>query len=617
MTMTLNELDNKALKLLNMGFSVIPSGAGSSGKAPAVSWKEYQSRRPTFEEFNKWAEELKPHLWGIVTGEISGIDVLDADTNELFETLQKEGLKAHVMTPRGGAHFYFKHTKPIETKAGLLPSIDIRGDGGFVNVIGTNGKGAYRVIEHPKKNLNSWDKVPQWLSDALKKIEPTVANQTTANQPGWVSSLLASGSIEGSRNADAIRLAGYFRNVVPMDITTGILNQWNSHNSPALPDREIQTVIASAYKLAEHKNTTVPGEGRGTGGVGGGYIKDDFSNYAQIDTETIQQRDIAILDSTNRYTAIQSVTNGNKSNVIRNFVIDTGGNWFTYGDLDRELKIVSSEDKLLRRAVLARLVESKFIEKHPEKLHTFRYLKKDTRRIIIKSASDVQPVKLWLPFNLNQLVNIYTGNIIVFAGDPNAGKTALMMNIAKMNRDAFKENYISTEMFDDELSIRTGNHEEMTIDEWNKIYFNNPESPVFADAIDPEKFNLNFLDYMEIDTDVFKVAGHIKEIFLKHGKGVTFIGLQKKRGADLGRGAEFSLEKPRLYLSLSPGKCKIIKAKNWKHKDLNPNDLECTYKLIGGAKIVDVSKWYDTDGRFIDLPQDTEEASDDSDKLPF
>ena len=100
---------------------------------------------------------MSPQLWGIVTGHISGVVVFDADTPEMREEMESWGLEAHISTPRGGAHFYFRHPRfPVKTMAGLLPGLDVRGDGGFCNIVGDN----YAIQRLPThENLYPWQ---QW-----------------------------------------------------------------------------------------------------------------------------------------------------------------------------------------------------------------------------------------------------------------------------------------------------------------------------------------------------------------------------------------------------------------------------------------------------------------------
>jgi len=126
-----------AWKLHTLGFCVLPSGGGDSHKSPLVSWKEYQTRRPKDGEMLKWQDEFQPKLWGIVTGAISGVVVVDADTPESRAKLEAELGPPHVVTPRGGGHWYFKHPGyHFKTVARILPGVDIRGDGGFLNIVG-------------------------------------------------------------------------------------------------------------------------------------------------------------------------------------------------------------------------------------------------------------------------------------------------------------------------------------------------------------------------------------------------------------------------------------------------------------------------------------------------
>ena len=83
---------NKALKAAlwyaKQGFSVIPCRApyadkeGKDVKIPQVEWKEYQDRRATEDEIKAWYEKFPDARLGIVTGKISNIMVVDADSEK-------------------------------------------------------------------------------------------------------------------------------------------------------------------------------------------------------------------------------------------------------------------------------------------------------------------------------------------------------------------------------------------------------------------------------------------------------------------------------------------------------------------------------------------------------
>lgn len=74
-------------------------------------------------------------------------------------------------------------------------------------------------------------------------------------------------------------------------------------------------------------------------------------------------------------------------------------------------------------------------------------------------------------------------------------------------------------------------------------------------------------------------------------KGVAIIAIQKNKGRDEGLGGARSIEKARLYLSMSPGRIKIVKAKNWINGLINPNNMVKEYKLARGIILTAQSEW--------------------------
>jgi hypothetical protein len=107
----------------------------------------------------------------------------------------------------------------------------------------------------------------------------------------------------------------------------------------------------------------------------------------------------------------------------------------------------------------------------------------------------------------------------------------------------------------------------------------------FADAISPN--SVNIIDYFEISDNFYAIGGELRAIHDKLKDGIAIIAIQKKGTADLGRGAEFSLEKPRLYLTMNPGELKIVKGKNWAQPGRNPNGMVFKFKLINGAEFLE------------------------------
>ncbi len=102
---------NDALRLLqsyvDMGFAIIP--INKHDKNPLVDWKPYQFQQPTFEQIQKWYDQFQAPKWGVVTGPVSNIMVVDTDTPEALAAAQEFGLtnSCCVSTPHGH-HFYFR-----------------------------------------------------------------------------------------------------------------------------------------------------------------------------------------------------------------------------------------------------------------------------------------------------------------------------------------------------------------------------------------------------------------------------------------------------------------------------------------------------------------------------
>lgn len=144
-----DDLTARALTMLDLGMSVIPAGID---KRPKNSWRRYQSERPSRSQVIEWAESLSPEAWGVVTGRISGVVVLDFDGDAGRETLAALGLDPHVRTGSGGFHVYVEHPGwPVTTVSGkakkslsaAYPGMDVRGDGGYAIFAGRNERGSY------------------------------------------------------------------------------------------------------------------------------------------------------------------------------------------------------------------------------------------------------------------------------------------------------------------------------------------------------------------------------------------------------------------------------------------------------------------------------------------
>jgi hypothetical protein len=259
---------------------------------------------------------------------------------------------------------------------------------------------------------------------------------------------------------------------------------------------------------------------------------------------------------------------------------------FNVTECYNELSALNAQNKTAVRVALHRLVKEGVLERDKEKNGMYRLVEQELEEIDFENApTDVLGFK-W-PLGLEELVNIYSKNIILIAGCKDSGKTAFMLNAAKMNMNKFKIHYFSSEMGSQELKVRLNEFEE-PLSFFKKIKFWERVTD-FSDVIRPD--DINIIDFMEIHENHYIVGKWLKDIYQKLGKGIAIVALQKDYGVELGRGGYATIEKPRLYMNMEKGIAEIKSGKNWAQKELNPVGLKKRYKLAAGCKFIEESEW--------------------------
>lgn len=258
---------------------------------------------------------------------------------------------------------------------------------------------------------------------------------------------------------------------------------------------------------------------------------------------------------------------------------------FTVSDLTKKPEV--------QQLIICKLED--FVEKGVLRRHGDRrgwYIPKNTKlqKMDFQEASG-EPVDLWLPFDLSDMVELYENSVVIISGAPNAGKTGLMLNIIKENRHkGWDINYFNSEMSATELRKRLSKFDDVAIQDWNfNAYYRSGD---FGDVIFPGKNSLNVIDFLEVHDEFYMVGKKIKEIHDKLDGGIAIIGLQKNPGSDTGLGGFRSMEVARLALAVDYGRVKISKAKNFRNPKLNPNGLFKRFKMVGGCKIIDRDSWH-------------------------
>ncbi len=134
-----NQIYQAALSYAAQGWRVLPlHGPEMSGKGKRPLLKKWPSLATTDPALIKrWWEQWPEANVGILTG--GGLVVVDVDGQTGRESLSAlEGRLGKLpktrmaLTGGGGFHLYFRCDRPLPTRAGLEPGIDIRGEGGCV-----------------------------------------------------------------------------------------------------------------------------------------------------------------------------------------------------------------------------------------------------------------------------------------------------------------------------------------------------------------------------------------------------------------------------------------------------------------------------------------------------
>jgi hypothetical protein len=539
-----NDMLQAALKYLDMGFSVFP--VNPKDKRPAIpSWKKYQTEKTTMEEVSEWYGKNNHQGIAIVTGKISNCFVVDLDKYkpEYREDIALEYFPDTLMTPTaesisGGNHLYFNcPSEAITIKAGIFPAIDYRGEGGYIiapptkNILGKQYKWLVG-LDVPRAD------VPQaFINKIINNIYIRgVTNNANQGQLQNVTSVINSDIWKsGTRDENLFSVAlslirsGFDESYV-FQTLAAIMKSWGEYD-----EQWINTKIASAVERKGRKERNISKE-----------VEAWFS---------VTTGDISVTGCYN------------------------------------ELQIVTKEDKATARQAVHRLCKAGIIEKRGTKDGIYRFIDKSDDESIDIFSADLIPYDIRLPLDIHEYVTIHKSNVIIIAGESNSGKTSFCLNVARMNRDRQRVNYLSSEMQDGtELRIRLNEFDE-SIEKWRPVKFSF-RTDNFPDKIDPD--GLNVIDYLDegAEGEAYKMGARIKEISNKLKSGVAVIAIQKDPNKQFGYGGSGTLNRARLYLTTTTkGIMTIEKGKIWRNKGLNPNGAYISYKLVGGCKYIRDGEW--------------------------
>ena len=245
-----------ATAYLDRGWSFLPLVE----KRPSLpQWKELQSRLPTTEEATAWFGSPSSAITGIgiVTGNLSGLVVVDCDTinDAAYWKTHFPSSPFAVKTGGGGAHFYYQAPDDIDVGNRVkvhLRRIDVRGEGGYV---------AAPPSLHPRGNRYAWLSEPADLHQPLPTFDPAwllEAAEPIASQQSLPASTvryviayinrIQAISGEGGHNA-TFRAACKLRDAgLSPEEAFAVLQAWNAVNAhPPWSEKELVHKVNSAF----------------------------------------------------------------------------------------------------------------------------------------------------------------------------------------------------------------------------------------------------------------------------------------------------------------------------------------------------------------------------------
>ncbi len=549
-----------------MGFSVIPC---RKDKKPYVAWTPYQTKYANQDQIRGWWKKWPDANPAIVTGGIHdemGVDVVDADSEAgkkaLEEFLPDSLLIPTVKTPKG-YHFYFKHSPGLHNGTRVITDCDLRTTGGYVLAPpGYNEAGQYKWIDGLKITDIDPAAMPEMLFDVLKNggnsSEPSKASTNINDRVFTYKNSTSREDITFQKNRD----------ITPI----------TKHNKPNI----------SFLKGSRDNDLFHVGDCLRKGGMDSDNILKVLDILGCNCKPPFPKKEI-IAKHESILKRADSAERGLTAEV-RHFINITSHN-FSITNAYQNITNITPSDRAKITAILHRMAKKEgIIEPVEGRAGYYRKVESDCQPIDWVNA-ETEFVDIWLPYELDRIAGVQPGNVLVFAGEKDSGKSAALMNIAKENRHKFNVHYFSSEMGDAEFKLRA-NKFDITPDQWGiKVY---ERSSNFQDVIKPSEGNLNLIDFLEIYDNFYKIGADIANIHSKLKGAIAVIAIQKSPGQDFGRGGAFSLEKARLYISLFQGRAKCISCKNFREDSPvgNPRGKEYHFKLVDGCKIIRSEGWH-------------------------
>lgn len=504
-------------------------------KKPYIPWIEHQTRRATAEEIKAWWTKYPGAMVGIVTGEISGVFVVDCDNEEAYQKIQEllpDSFTTWVVKSPRGYHLYFAYPmdQTVGNAAGIMEAVDVRGNGGYIIAppsVNADGK-SYTWLQDLAPGQVELGQVPINIKKYLYIYRDSKENVRTENNS---LQFLTS----GRRDSDLFHVGNcLMKGGCKEETARQVLDRLAKSCTPPFPVNEAQAKIDSVLSRCERKERN---------------LTEDLRRW-----------------------------------------IDLTSAYFSLTEAYDPLQILTSQKNTVHQ-IMHRFCKDGYVERHPNKNGIYRRIDREIEFMDFANADVDNVVDLRLPLNLHLKTKFFPKSAISLAGVSGMGKTLFCSNAMAENFGKFPIFYFNSEMGPEALKMKLS-YFPIPISEWSKHMkvvdqwdFNN-----IADKIQPDAFNV--IDYLEPEGDKpFNIHGVISAIIRRLNKGTALIAIQKKPGASMGTGGIYSIKAATLALSLDWGKLEIVKNR-FREADQLPSLTKINFEVHQGHKFVAQGGWY-------------------------
>uniref|UniRef100_A0A6M3KZT2 Uncharacterized protein n=1 Tax=viral metagenome TaxID=1070528 RepID=A0A6M3KZT2_9ZZZZ len=258
------------------------------------------------------------------------------------------------------------------------------------------------------------------------------------------------------------------------------------------------------------------------------------------------------------------------------------GEHFDLDLISRQLNLGTAEARKYAAIELSRKVQQGILEKVSN-----RYIYIDSSyKVIDWLNASVESFDVKFPYGIEDQTKfgfdgsalISPGDIIVIAGQSNAGKTLFCLNLLWENMDNYPCTLMGNEYAPGKFKRRVfrmkwrspvnvdGQPKFELIERFNR----------WQDIIRPN--NINIIDWINITDNFYQIGGIIEAIKGKLERGIAVISLQKSGENPHGRGGTFSVDMTSLYLSMDFNRLTVIKSKEWER--YNPNRKTYGFEIV-------------------------------------